>query len=237
YPDAGLFYLFRDIRTYGRAEYLYREALEKGVVFIQFDADEPPVVDVQKKGAKVSVKDVLSRGDVEISASHVVLATGVEPGIGAARILEVFKLNRSADGFFQEAHIKLKPLETSTEGVFIAGSCQAPKNLIEAIASGSAAAAKAAVPLSMGEVELDPAKALVTEFCDGCAICIDPCLGKAITLVEYEKDGELKKTVEVNEALCKGCGVCMATCPKKGIMVRHYTLDQLQAQVDAALEV
>ncbi|GBE18775.1 glutamate synthase subunit beta [archaeon BMS3Abin16] len=236
HPDAGVFYLFRDIRTYGRDEYLYREALEKGVVFIQFEGDVPPEVNVLKKGAKVVVSDVLSRESFEIPASHVVLATGFEPGADADKVLEVFKLNRSADGFFQEAHIKLRPLETSTEGVFIAGACQAPKNLVESIASGSAAAAKAAVPLSMGEVELDPAKAMVTEFCDGCAICIDPCLGKAITLVEYEKDGELKKTVEVNEALCKGCGVCMATCPKKGIDVRHFTLDQLQAMVDAALE-
>ena len=108
--------------------------------------------------------------------------------------------------------------------------------MFETIASGSAAAAKASIPLATGEVELEPTKAMVTEFCDGCAICIDPCLGKAITLVEYEKDGEIKKKVEVNEALCKGCGVCMATCPKKGIMVRHFTLDQLQAMVDAALE-
>jgi len=237
YPDSNVFFLFRDIRTYGRDEYLYREALEKGVVFIQYDADEQPVVKVDKKKSLVSVDDVLSRSKIEVSTDYVVLSTGVEPNSDSSKVLETFKLNRSGDGFFQEAHIKLRPLETSTEGIFLAGTCQSPKNLIETIASASAVAAKASVPLSLGEVELDPAKAMVTEFCDGCAICIDPCLGKAITLVEYEKDGELKKTVEVNEALCKGCGVCMATCPKKGIMVRHFTLDQLQAQVDAALEV
>ncbi len=231
-----MFFLYRDIRTYGRDEYLYRDALEKGVVFMQYRAEDPPVVDTENELVKVAVNDVLSNSNITIPCEYIVLATGVEPRADSNEVLEVLKLNKSADGFFQEAHIKLKPLETSTEGVFLSGSCQSPKNMAESTASGSAAAAKASVPLSMGEVELDPSKAVVTEFCDGCAICIDPCLGKAITLVEYEKEGDTKKTVEVNEALCKGCGVCMATCPKKGIMVRHFTLDQLQAMVDAALE-
>jgi heterodisulfide reductase subunit A len=236
HPDATVFFVYRDVRTYGRYEYLYRDALEKGIIFLQYEASEPPLVETQKKRARVSVKDVLGRNLVKIDCDYVVLSTGVLPRADSSSVLESFKLNRSEDRFFQEAHIKLKPLETSTEGVYLAGACQGPKNLIESVASGSAAASKAAIPLSMGEVELDPAKAMVTEFCDGCAICIDPCLGKAITLLEYEKDGEIKKTVEVNEALCKGCGVCMATCPKKGIMVRHFTLDQLGAMVDAALE-
>ncbi|MFQ5976071.1 MAG: FAD-dependent oxidoreductase [Candidatus Hydrothermarchaeales archaeon] len=236
YPDASVFFLNRDIRTYGRDEYLYREALEKNIVFMKFNAEEPPQAEVQKDKVVVSIKDVLSNATIKIPSELVVLATGVEPRADSEKVQEVLKLNRSADGFFQEAHIKLRPLETATEGIFLAGACQSPKNMFETIASGSAAAAKASTPLAMGEVEIEPTKATVTEFCDGCAICIDPCLGKAITLVEYEKEGEIKKTVEVNEALCKGCGVCMATCPKKGIMVRHFTLDQLQAMVDAALE-
>ncbi len=236
HPDASVFFIFRDVRTYGRDEYLYREALEKGIVFLQYDLEEVPEVRVNKDKVLVVVKDVLSNRKINIPCEYVILSNGVEPRADSDKVLEVFKLNLSGDGFFQEAHIKLKPLETSTEGVFLAGACQSPKSMIESIASGSAAASKAAIPLSMGEVELDPAKAMVTEFCDGCAICIDPCLGNAISLLEYEKDGEVKKTVEVNEALCKGCGVCMATCPKKGIMVRHFTLDQLQAMVDAALE-
>lgn len=236
YPKAGVFFLYRDIRTYGRNEYLYKEASEKKIVFIQYDPEEQPQVEIQKDRVIVSTKDILSKAIVKIPCELVVLSTGVEPRADSEKVQGVLKLNRSADGFFQEAHIKLKPLETSTEGIFLAGTCQSPKNMLESIASGSAAAAKASIPLVTGEVEIEPTKAMVTEFCDGCAICIDPCLGQALTLVEYEKEGEIKKIVEVNEALCKGCGVCMATCPKKGIDVRHFTLDQLQAMVDAALE-
>ncbi|MEE8358969.1 MAG: CoB--CoM heterodisulfide reductase iron-sulfur subunit A family protein [Candidatus Hydrothermarchaeales archaeon] len=236
YPDTSVFYLCRDIRTYGRNEYLYRDALEKNIIILQYEQETPPQVEVQNDKAVITINDILSRNTIQISAELVVLATGTEPRRDSEKIGGALKLNRSADGFFQEAHIKLRPLETSTEGIFLAGTCQSPKNMQESIASASAAAAKASTPLVTGEVELEPTKAMVTEFCDGCAICIDPCLGKAITLVEYEKDGEIKKKVEVNEALCKGCGVCMATCPKKGIMVRHFTLDQLQAMVDAAIE-
>jgi len=233
YSDANVFFLFRDIRTYGRYEYVYREALEQGIIFIQYPEDEPPKVNASN--STVSVHDVLSKRDIGIKADLVVLSNGVEPSETAEELQKVLKISRTADGFFQEAHIKLRPLETSTNGIFLAGACQGPRSVQETLASASAAAAKAAIPLSRGRVVIDPIKAVVTENCDGCAICIEPCIGQALTLIEYEKNGETKAKVEVNEALCKGCGVCMATCPKKGIDVRRFTLDQLQAMVDAAL--
>ncbi len=234
YPDVNSFFLFRDIRTYGRNEYLYRDALDKGVRFIHYPDDEPPQVTIDH-ALSVRVKDLLSKQAIAIKPDLVVLSVGMETNGDSDVLRKVLNIDQSADGFFQEAHIKMRPLESSSTGIFIAGACQAPKDIPECIASASAAAGKASILLARGVVELEPTKAMVTEFCDGCAICIEPCLGGALTLVEYQRDGETKKNVQVNEALCRGCGVCMATCPKKGIVVRHFTLDQLQAMVAAAL--
>ncbi len=234
FPDVNVFFLFKDIRTYGRNEYVYRDALERGVVFMQYADEKPPRVETSN-GSAVIVNDVLSKREFKIKADLVVLATGVEPSDTTERLQKALKIPRTVDGFFQEAHIKLRPLETTTSGIYLAGSAQGPKSIQESLASASAAAAKATIPLAKGKVAIDPMKAMVTEYCDGCAICIEPCLGQAISLIEYERDGEMKKKVVVNEALCRGCGVCMATCPKKGIVVRQFTLDQLQAQVDAAI--
>ncbi|MFQ5815869.1 MAG: 4Fe-4S dicluster domain-containing protein, partial [Candidatus Hydrothermarchaeaceae archaeon] len=176
YPDVDVFFLFRDIRTYGRYEYVYRGALDQGIIFIQYPDDEPPKVNASN-GCDITVHDVLSKRDIKIKADLVVLATGVESSETAEDLQKALKIQRTGDGFFQEAHIKLRPLETSTSGIFLAGACQGPKNVQETLASASAAAAKSAIPLSKGMVVIDPMKAMVTDSCDGCAICIEPCIG------------------------------------------------------------
>ena len=126
----------------------------------------------------------------------------------------------------------------ATEGVFLCGLSHGPKTIDESISQAYGAVARAATILAKDEMEIEPTISnVIDENCDGCAYCVDPCPFNAITLIEYQKDGAIKKTVEVNEAACKGCGVCMATCPKKGILVRGFRLDQLTAMIDAALEV
>jgi heterodisulfide reductase subunit A len=128
-------------------------------------------------------------------------------------------------------------MDTATRGIFLAGCCQGPKDIPDTVAQASGAATKAVIPLAQGKIDLDPQTSnVIDKNCDGCAYCIDPCPYAALTLLEYMRDGAIKKTVEVNEALCQGCGVCQATCPKQGIIVRGFTLEQLTAMVDALME-
>lgn len=138
--------------------------------------------------------------------------------------------------FFLEAHLKLRPVDFATEGIFLCGLAHSPKNMGETVSQSMATASRAATILSKETLPLEAAISnVVDENCDGCAYCIDPCPYHALTLVEYMRKGEIKKTVESNEALCKGCGVCQATCPKRGIYVHHFTVDQIGAMVEAAL--
>ena len=142
----------------------------------------------------------------------------------------------NAEGFFTEAHAKIKPVEASTEGIYMAGLCHYPKPLQESVAEALACASRANTVLSKDFLQLESIISNpIDENCDGCAFCVDTCPFQAITLLEYMKEGGVKKTVEVSEVSCKGCGSCMATCPKRGIVVAGFTLDQIGAQVEAAL--
>ncbi|MCX6346835.1 MAG: 4Fe-4S dicluster domain-containing protein, partial [Actinobacteria bacterium] len=150
---------------------------------------------------------------------------------------QLLKVPLTQDKFFLEAHMKLRPVDFSTEGVFLCGLAHSPKSIEESIIQAEAAAARASTILSKESIDLDGnISFIVDENCDGCAYCIEPCPYKAITLIEYMKDGAIKKTVEVNESICKGCGNCMATCPKKGVYVKGFKLEQISAQIEAALQ-
>jgi heterodisulfide reductase subunit A len=132
----------------------------------------------------------------------------------------------------------LRPLDFATDGIFLCGAAHSPLAIEEIISQALGAAARAATILSRDHIELEPTIShVVTENCDGCAYCVDPCPFKAITLVEYEVKGEIKKRVEINEAICKGCGTCMATCPKRAVFVWHFRPEQLMAEVKAALGI
>jgi heterodisulfide reductase subunit A len=132
--------------------------------------------------------------------------------------------------------MKLRPVDFATEGIFICGTAHGPKNVHESISQAMGAATRASVILSKDELEIDPRIAeVVDENCDGCAYCIDPCPFKAITLIEYMKEGAVKKTVEVDISKCHGCGTCVATCPKKGIYVKNFRPEQFAAMIEAAL--
>jgi heterodisulfide reductase subunit A len=150
---------------------------------------------------------------------------------------KLFKIPLNQDKFFLEAHMKLRPVDFATDGVFMCGLAHCPKSVAESIAQAEAAAARAATILSKDEIEIDATISEVVDAnCDGCAYCIDPCPYNALTLFEYMYKGSIKKTVERDGALCKGCGVCQATCPKKGIFIRSFKLEQIGAMIDAALE-
>jgi heterodisulfide reductase subunit A len=235
-PRTNVYVLYKDVRTYGLAEEYYRKASEQGVIFLRWDDAGKPQVTLEG-GLRVRVKDFLLGRDISIPADLLVLSAAVRPRPSNGQISEMLKVPLNRDGFFLEAHMKLRPVDFATEGVFLCGMAHSPKFIDESLSQAYGAASRAATLLSQDKLEIEPMIShVVDEACDGCAYCVDPCPYKAITLVEYQKEGVTKKTVKVNEALCKGCGCCMATCPKKGIYVKRFKLDQLSAMVEAALE-
>jgi heterodisulfide reductase subunit A len=186
----------------------------------------------------VEVFDQTLKMPIEISADLVVLSTGIVADEGNEQIAKFLKVPLNKEKFFLEAHMKLRPVDFATDGVYLCGLAHSAKAMDESIIQAQAAASRASTILSKDSVELEAnISQVIDESCDGCAYCIEPCFYQAITLIEYMREGVVKKTVEVDETACKGCGVCMATCPKKGIFVRGFRLEQIGAQVNSALEV
>jgi len=205
---------------------------------MRYDEDKKPEVTKNGNGLQVEVFDQTLEMPIEISADLVVLSTGIVAEEGNETIAKFLKVPLNKEGFFLEAHMKLRPIDFATDGVYLCGLAHSAKAVDESIIQAQAAASRAATVLSQDFVELEAnISQVVDESCDGCAYCIEPCPYQSITLIEYMREGEVKKTVEVDETACKGCGVCMATCPKKGIFVRGFKLEQIGAQVTAALEV
>jgi heterodisulfide reductase subunit A len=236
-PQIDVYILYRDMRTYGLLEKYYREARSKGVRFIRYEEDRKPEVSAKDGRLQVSCVDPILNVPISIDCDIIALAAAIVPSASAEAVGKLYKVPLNQDKFFLEAHMKLRPVDFATDGVFMCGLAHCPKSIEESIAQAGAAAARAATILSKDEIELDATiSEVVDDNCDGCAYCIDPCPYNALTLIEYMHKGSIKKTVERDGALCKGCGVCQATCPKKGIFIRGFRLEQLGAMVTAALE-
>lgn len=237
-PETQVYVLYREMRTYGFRETYYTKARKQGVAFIRYADDRPPTVTRQDGKLAVVVRDEMLGENVQLLVDYVILAAATIPREDNKELAQLLKVPLSEDKFFLEAHRKLRPLDFATDGIFLCGNAHSPLAIEEVISQALGAAARAATILSKDTIELEPTIShVVTENCDGCAYCVDPCPFKAITLVEYIVNGETKKRVEVNEALCKGCGTCMATCPKRAIFVWHFRPEQLMAEVKAALGV
>jgi heterodisulfide reductase subunit A len=235
-PETNVFVLYRDIRSYGFNEAYYTEARKKGVRFLRFEDDEKPEISSDNGRLKVSMRDPILDAKLGISADLLVLSPATIPREGTKELAQRLKLPLNQDGFFLEAHMKLRPVDFATGGIYLCGLAHSPKLIEESIAQANAAVARASTVLSKDKIELEAAISnVVDENCDGCAYCIDPCPYDALTLIEYMKDGGVKKTVESDPAKCRGCGVCQATCPKLGIFVRNFRLEQISAMVEAAL--
>ncbi|MFW9799654.1 MAG: hydrogenase iron-sulfur subunit [Candidatus Thorarchaeota archaeon] len=235
FPNSRVFHLYRDLRVSYDGEDRYREARKKGVVFIRFDQDAPPGVKKGKdKPLQVKVIDQILGAQLTLDVDHVVLASAMIPREKNKEISELFKVPLNMSGFFMEAHPKLRPVDFQTDGVFVAGTATAPKSIEESIAQGRGAASRALIPLVSG---IRKAEAIVSvvdpEVCVGCGTCEINCAYNAIEVMPG--DGGHDYAVS-NPVLCAGCGKCAAGCPAGAITMKHFTDDQILAQIRAALE-
>ncbi len=236
-PDRDVFILYRDLRTYGEREELYRRARAMGVVFINYELyEKPKVTATEHRQLEVTVWDHVLHEPQRITADIVVLATAIVPNPANEELAKLYKLSTDIDGFLLEAHAKLRPVDFAADGIFMAGLAHYPKPIEEAIAQAKAAAGRALTILANDRIRLDSTKAEPTARCDGCALCLDVCPYHAISLAEETRlDGRRSSHIVVNTANCKGCGMCQATCPKDGVQVAGFSLEQIGAQVRAAL--
>lgn len=240
-PSRQAYILYRDMRTYGQRESLYRQARKMGVIFINYELHGKPLVSENGNKLDVEVWDHVLHRPLRIKTDMVILASAIRPRANAADLGRLYKVPVDEDGFFLEAHSKLRPVDFSTDGIFVAGLAHYPKPIEESVAQALAASARAATLLSKPEVSLDAVKAIVDpEYCDGCALCLDVCPYNAINLHDIKaegEDGEARKIVSITIAQCKGCGLCQGTCPKRGVYVAGFTMKQMSNQIQAALAV
>jgi len=226
----------RDVRVYSRgAEEMYREARGLGVLFIPYLKNKPPEFRGKKKVSSIFVDNKMLNRSTEFSVDAVVLSLGMVPDEKSNDYLvDLLKIQRSSDRFFMERHSKLGPVETAVEGIFLCGCAQGPKDISDSISQASAVASKVSALLSEDTIKLEP---IVSEadaiFCRACGKCVEVCEFNALEIKESEAG---KLAVYINEALCKGCGSCASVCPTGAIDVRHFTDDQIEAQLEAVLE-
>ncbi len=229
-PETEVAIYYMDIRAYGKGfEEFYKRSQEMyGIKFIRGRPAE--VLENPDGTLTVRAEDTLIARPTEYVYDMVVLSIGLVPPAGAEELRSIVGLSKSADGFLMEAHPKLRPVDTLTDGVYLAGVSQGPKDIPDSVAQSSGAAARAAIPMVKGEVEIEPIVAVVDEdVCGGCAVCIELCPFDAIERTEEEQ-------AHVITALCKGCGTCVAACPSGALDQKHFRTKQIFAQIEAAFE-
>jgi heterodisulfide reductase subunit A len=231
---AEVYQMYIDMRCFGKGyEEFYKRLGEEEVRFIRGKVAEitDRTINKDEEGKLVVVaEDTLMANIVRLPVDMVILCVALEPQPDVEKVARLFNINRSADGFFLERHPKLDPIATMTDGIFVAGCCQGPKDIPDTVAQASAAAARALAMISRGKVEIEAATAEINEeLCSGCRVCNNLCPFSAITFDEE------KKVSRINEVLCKGCGVCVAACPSSAITGKHFTIDQILAEIEGVL--
>jgi heterodisulfide reductase subunit A len=237
HPEIDIYILYRDMRTYGFSEDHYREAAEKNVRFIRYEPQDEPEVKAgeSEEGRpvlKVTVPDYVLGIRAEIDADIVALAAAVVPAAGSQKVSQSFKVPLNPDGFFQEAHVKLRPVDFAAEGIFLCGTAHYPKHIPETINQAYGAAGRVVTLLSRDVVTVSGSVCEVNESkCISCGACITACTYDAIEFRETPKG----KKAAVNPVLCKGDGLCNAKCPTGAILLKHFTDQEILSQIDAAI--
>jgi len=231
-PETEVYILYKDMRAYGFKEDYYREAAMKGVLFINYDDEKKPQVLNEAGRLKTIFWEPVLGQEVEVEPDTVVLSAATIPNPDNKHLAEMLKVPLTKEGFFLEAHMKLRPVDFATDGVFLCGMAHSPKYIDESIAQACAAAARATTVLAKDKLEMEGIVANVSEdLCSGCRVCEYLCPYGAIEI----KEEEGKPIAHVIEALCKGCGACGTACPTKAITMGHFTTQEIIAQVEAAL--
>jgi len=233
-PGTQVYEFYIDLRCVGKAfEEFYNRVLDEGTIFVRGRPGE--VTDIaespEEEGKLIIVgEDTLIGRQRRVPVDMVVLSTALQAREDASEVARMFSISRSADGFFLEKHPKLDPVATMSDGIFVVGCCQSPKDIPQSVAQASAAAARALAMISAGSIEIEAATAEIDEeLCSGCKTCSDLCPFNAISF-----DDE-KQVSRINETLCKGCGVCVAACPSGAIKGKHFTAEELLAEIEGAL--
>jgi heterodisulfide reductase subunit A len=235
-PEADVQVLYRDIRTYGMREEYYRKARQLGVVFTRFTPAQKPEVRVAHGRPLVSVSDPVLGQVVELSPDYLVLSSGIVPRPDSDELAQMLKVPLNAEGFFLEAHMKLRPVDFATEGVFMAGLCHFPKFIDEAAAQAKAAAGRAATVLSRETLDAEATVAAVNpDRCSACHMCETLCAYRAIEVMTIN-ERTVKQSAVVNEALCKGCGACAANCRSLAIDIRGFQSENICREIAALLD-
>ncbi|TSA39592.1 CoB--CoM heterodisulfide reductase iron-sulfur subunit A family protein [archaeon] len=223
--------IYRDLQTYGiHYSRLEQEAKRRGVKFLKYQAERPPTVSAGPQALRVSLYSPTVNEEIDLEADLVVLSTPLVPVADAKELSQMLKVPLDSNGFFMEAHVKLRPIDFATDGIFVCGTAHSPKDVGESIAQALGAVSRASIPMAKRRVRIAAITSQVDQTkCSGCGTCIDVCPYNAIRKNE-------KGLAETIAAVCKGCGVCGATCPEKAITMHHFTDEQIQAQGLAALE-
>ena len=232
-PDTEVTCYYMDIRSFGKGyEEFYKNSQEKyGIEFLRGRPAE--IIENEDLSLTIRAEDTLLGKITEYTYDMVVLSVGLEPPAGSNELRQTLGLSKTSDGFYMEAHPKLRPVDTLTDGVYIAGVAQGPKDIPDSVAQGSAAASRAAIPMAKGEVEIEPITASTDEtVCGACEVCVELCPFGAVSI---EGEGD-EKHAAINVALCKGCGTCVGACPSGAMNQNHFKTEQIMAQISAALE-
>lgn len=237
HPRLDIYILYRDMRTYGFREDFYREAADKEIRFIRYEPEDKPQVEAMEVNGKavlrVTVRDTILGQRIALDADLLVLAAAVIPATGARELSRLFNLSVGADGFFKESHVKLRPVEFSTDGVFLCGMAHYPKHITETINQAYGAAGRALALLSHEQITVSGSVCEVDEKrCMGCEECILACSYEAI---QFRETRQGRKAV-VNPVICKGDGLCNVKCPTGAISLKHFTDEEIMSQIDAAAE-
>ncbi len=229
-PETGVYILYRDIRTYGEREAIYKQARAAGVIFIRFSLDHKPEVVVADGQLRVRVTDHVLGLPLAIDADLITLATAIVPSRDE-QLAQFFKVPLNADGFFVERHAKLGPSEFATDGVFLCGLAHYPKSIDESVVQGQAAASRAVTLLAREKIHTSGEVASVQQaICSSCGVCVAICPYSAPSFTEK---GMFAGKAQINPALCKGCGLCVASCRSGAIRLRGFDNDQIFAMIES----